>query len=646
MAIKKTNWYQRRKSGIKVARRPKPPRWEKEGDTLYQEIVNSQYHQLYENQKITHSIAKDLLQKIPQESDSVAVKEKNHFVEDIGQRMETGDEAPYLWGGLSVGPVWKARLLKAGLSLPTPIQSEAFTAINQGQTNVILASTTGSGKSLAYLLPLLSRGKKNVGMVWIITPTIELALQLQSVIGTLVSSDGGADCGSLLHVVGQGVDQNLLNMSNERSSPEDDDFPLLSSIDQSPMILAGTPRILQQLKREIEVASSSQQLRMNDEKGIRKLARDISWNLQAIVLDEADRLLQTEAVARHLQSRRQQSQSSSSSSKKKPGRNLRLSETPTENLLESLLLQPRKKQLQIICASATVGRTLRKQLMQILQAPSMDKAATLITADVRTKKDAAARKATLLPSTLEHSYLLLPDISKSEDTQQVILDVLWKTLQEKLNPAPTLIFPGRVGVDRVQEELRGKGLQCIRGLSNTMETHPKSSDGSYEWQTTPIYVVGEKLGRGIDLEGIRYVILLQVPSSAAGYTHLAGRTGRNGEKGTAIAFCQPREAPKLLTIAETLGLSFSDLASSLPPGEETIYCGPEHAPATDAHDINDKSSQLQWMSISDSSLKRKTIAEITEYLTSHGVPVYSENKKRATKAGLLSAVHELHRSTE
>jgi hypothetical protein len=42
-------------------------------------------------------------------------------------------------------------------------------------------------------------------------------------------------------------------------------------------------------------------------------------------------------------------------------------------------------------------------------------------------------------------------------------------------------------------------------------------------------------------------------------THLAGRTRRNGLKGTVISLCQPKEAPKLLAIAEILGWSMCDL---------------------------------------------------------------------------------------
>jgi len=67
--------------------------------------------------------------------------------------------------------------------------------------------------------------------------------------------------------------------------------------------------------------------------------------------------------------------------------------------------------------------------------------------------------------------------------------------------------------------------------------------------------VSEKLVRGLDMPYLGYVLSLQVPSSAAGYTHLAGRTGRNGQEGIAVSFCQPREVPKLIAIAETLGLT-------------------------------------------------------------------------------------------
>merc|ERR1712238_652252 len=90
-------------------------------------------------------------------------------------------EKPYLWGrhdpaaergetssfSLSVGPIWKQRLLQAGYLQPTSIQIEAFQQLTNHKNNtcptnnVIIASPTGSGKSLAYLLPLLTTMERN-----------------------------------------------------------------------------------------------------------------------------------------------------------------------------------------------------------------------------------------------------------------------------------------------------------------------------------------------------------------------------------------------------------------------------------------------------------------------------------------------------
>lgn len=224
--------------------------------------------------------------------------------------------------------------------------------------------------------------------------------------------------------------------------------------------------------------------------------------------------------------------------------------------------------LRIICASATIGRTLRRQLMEALNTPSMDKAATLITADVRTKKNATARKTSLLPWTLQHAYQVVA--VENVDSPEHFMASVVQTLQTQLTPAPTLIFPGRMGVSVVQAQLQALlGRQNIYGIDDIGKVPPvptitANQKQDLDWKSTPIYVVSEMLGRGLDIPQLGYVLLLQVPSSAAGYTHLAGRTGRNGNVGRVVTFCRPRESPKLALIGETLGLegSFQNLATT------------------------------------------------------------------------------------
>ena len=68
-----------------------------------------------------------------------------------------------------------------GFSRPTPIQNDAIPPAMEGR-DVLACAMTGSGKTAAFLLPILNRliGKKRgVTRALILTPTRELAAQIQ-----------------------------------------------------------------------------------------------------------------------------------------------------------------------------------------------------------------------------------------------------------------------------------------------------------------------------------------------------------------------------------------------------------------------------------------------------------------------------------
>ncbi|AQS85570.1 MAG: DEAD/DEAH box helicase [Acetobacter aceti] len=82
------------------------------------------------------------------------------------------------FSSLNLNATLHARLRKAGLKAPTPIQKAAIPALLSGSDAEILAPT-GTGKTACYLLPLfdvLLRKKKNTGLI--IVPTRELARQV------------------------------------------------------------------------------------------------------------------------------------------------------------------------------------------------------------------------------------------------------------------------------------------------------------------------------------------------------------------------------------------------------------------------------------------------------------------------------------
>lgn len=598
----------------------RPPRWEREGDNLYQEVSKQHEHlQLLAKKRV--STVQDVCDVLAPWMTSInEVQTNDDEMQKAEQPKEEKKTPPFMWGTLSVGPVIASRLRSSDRPSPTSVQSAAFTMLTATQsknnkkvptkrTNAIIASPTGTGKTLAYLLPLLCSspgGQKGEGTggVLIVTPTIELACQIQREVDTLWPpiEDGQ----SSLFVVGA----NDMNASAGGEEKEEEDVwsqgrTILRSISGNSPLIAGTPKMLRMLYKEAENIVK----RPHDVHPFTEEERETSVallsNLRAIVLDEADRLLRTEAVARETAERKQRKidqQKRTEAEELALSNNIRpppppkkkrlivARQTQTELLLRDLPV-PSLDDVQIICASATIGRTMRRQLMQILGAQSADAAAALITGDedARVKsKDAEKRKSVLLPEKLQHAFKVVDtshidagtidvdtddnDLSVAERNEErriaATIQGMWDTMVKIEVAKPTIIFPGRVGVERVEDELKALGLEDVRTLRNLSGDSHEANNGNAEddatetnnWKNIPVYIIGERFARGLDLPEVGNVILLAPPSSAAGYAHMAGRTGRSGREGTAITLVRPRntEVQRLAAIAETLGLKFKE----------------------------------------------------------------------------------------
>ncbi len=79
---------------------------------------------------------------------------------------------------LSLSPVLKTNLAQHGFVKPTAVQSQAIPSALAGH-DVVATAQTGTGKTLAFVLPLLqSLGEKPTGICAVVlSPTRELAIQ-------------------------------------------------------------------------------------------------------------------------------------------------------------------------------------------------------------------------------------------------------------------------------------------------------------------------------------------------------------------------------------------------------------------------------------------------------------------------------------
>ncbi len=105
-----------------------------------------------------------------------------------------------------------------------------------------------------------------------------------------------------------------------------------------------------------------------------------------------------------------------------------------------------------------------------------------------------------------------------------------------------IIFCNRkVDVDIVAKSLKKYGLDAspIHGdldQSHRMRTLEGFRDGSIRF-----LVASDVAARGLDVPNVSHVFNYDVPSHAEDYVHRIGRTGRAGNKGTAIMICVPRD---------------------------------------------------------------------------------------------------------
>ena len=94
-----------------------------------------------------------------------------------------------------------AALSRQGITEPLAVQADAVPALLDGD-DVVIEAPTGSGKSLAFLLPLVDRLRERGGpgpRALVVTPTRELAIQVERV---FVSLESGLKCALLYGGVG------------------------------------------------------------------------------------------------------------------------------------------------------------------------------------------------------------------------------------------------------------------------------------------------------------------------------------------------------------------------------------------------------------------------------------------------------------
>ena len=171
---------------------------------------------------------------------------------------------------------------------------------------------------------------------------------------------------------------------------------------------------------------------------------------------------------------------------------------------------PRKRQNLLF--SATFPNSIKKLIKSITTDP--------IQVDVNSKNEKGV-DITERFFTVERNQKtgLLKDLIKKENWYQALVFVRTKR-----------------GADALYRRLKKQDLICgaIHGDKSQRQRMKVLED--FKMNTIQILICTDIVARGIDICGLPYVVNYDLPYTAEDYIHRIGRTGRAGEKGTAISF--------------------------------------------------------------------------------------------------------------
>ena len=356
-----------------------------------------------------------------------------------------------------------------GFTTATPIQSAVFSLVKSGR-DLIASAETGTGKTAAYLLPVLDRllkqgvADKNAPLsrqtkVLVLGPTRELVVQIEDDLQgfvyhtglTSVAIFGGTPIGAQAQALSAGVD----------------------------VVVATPGRLLDHLRS-----------------GIPSFAQ-----LDTLILDEADRMLDMGFW---------------------PDVRRIVSNIPSRHGSE-------KSNRQTLLFSATIPDWVLNPLKELAHNPAY------VQIGQRGKPaDGISHAVERVPASRKTAWLT-SFLSKAQGSVLVFVNT-------------------KRGTERLARALLNAGIKATALHADRSQSLRLAAVGGFRSGRYRVLVATDVAARGLDIDGIKYVVNYEVPPNRDTYVHRVGRTARLDATGSALTLTAPDELPAVKALQTSIDL--------------------------------------------------------------------------------------------
>jgi len=136
-------------------------------------------------------------------------------------------------------------------------------------------------------------------------------------------------------------------------------------------------------------------------------------------------------------------------------------------------------------------------------------------------------------------------------------DFIAKYLLEQGDSRGLIFCRTRAGSIRLGEELAQKGLAVAVLQGDLSQRERDKVMRAFKKKRIQFLIATDIAARGIDVEGLSFVIQSQLPEAMQYYTHRSGRTARAGNKGVSLTLIEPNERSRITRLEQELNLNFT-----------------------------------------------------------------------------------------
>ncbi len=152
---------------------------------------------------------------------------------------------------------------------------------------------------------------------------------------------------------------------------------------------------------------------------------------------------------------------------------------------------------------------------------------------------------------IEHQYVICDEAEK--------LQILLQFLKSQNKNRGVIFCKTKAATQKLVKQLIAKNIPADAIHGDLLQKERDKAMRAFKNETAQLLVATDIAARGIDIEGLSYVVHYQLPDQEEYYTHRSGRTARAGKDGISLSIVTTFEMKQIRYFEKNLGISFKQV---------------------------------------------------------------------------------------